>query len=223
MGFARDCHRRHLIPVVSRTRFNSSQLVRCLAGLGVGGSEAAQTVPERLAQWLDWTDAIALSGALSGLPNTLVDASPAAQRRAQAAVAAAERVRAELAAALDSARTEDADASPAERRRQHQALQRTMDARLVPLRAELRTALAALSPGMAQLAALDAVLERALAARERHLLGTVPGWLERHAATTRHTALLAELDTRMQPIEGLLQTLHSALRTAAPPTGQPTP
>ena len=76
---------------------------------------------------------------------------------------------------------------------------------------------------MAQLAALDAVLERALAARERHLLGTVPGWLERHDATTRHTALLAELDTRMQPIEGLLQTLHSALRTAAAPTGQPTP
>ena len=212
--------------MVSRTRFNSSQLVRCLAGLGVGGAEAAQTVPERLGQWLDWTDAIALSGALSGASHGApagAPPSPAAQRRAEAAVAAAGRVRAELAAALGAGRAEDADASPAERRRRHQALQRTLETRLAPLRAELRTALAGLSPAMAQLAALDAVLERALAARERHLLGTVPGWLERHDATTRHTALLAELDTRMQPIEGLLQTLHSALRTAAAPTGQPTP
>ena len=212
--------------MVSRTRFNSSQLVRCLAGLGVGGAEAVQTVPERLGQWMDWTDAIALSGALSrashGAPAG-APPSPAAQRRAEAAVAAAGRVRAELAAALGAGRAEADDASPAERRRRHQALQRTLETRLAPLRAELRTALAALSPALAQLAALDAVLERALAARERHLLGTVPGWLERHDATTRHTALLAELDTRMQPIEGLLQTLHSALRTAAAPTGQPTP
>jgi hypothetical protein len=216
------------MPVVSRTRFNSSQLVRCLAGLGVGGAEATTTVPERLGQWLDWTDAIALSGALSAAAQATPDnavASPTAQQRAEAAVAAADRVRADLIRALEAghAGAEDPDATPAERRRRHQALQRTMEMRLPPLRAELRTALAGLSPALAQLAALDAVLERALAARERHLLGTVPGWLERHDATTRHTALLAELDTRMQPIDGLLQTLRSALRTPTAPTGQPIP
>jgi hypothetical protein len=95
------------------------------------------------------------------------------------------------------------------------------------LRARLRAALAAV-PAQVRLAALDAVLDNALAARQRTLLGAATTLLQRrfeelrpaHAADPgRHwlaefgrdlkTALMAELDTRMQPAEGLLAALRN--------------
>lgn len=112
--------------------------------------------------------------------------------------------------------------------------QRAMDAQLGPLRNQLRAALARQSPALARLAALDAALDQALAVRERHLLGQVPGLVARPAQRQRAGALvtdadpqnfkrlqarwqallLAELDSRMQPIEGLLAALQQA--TAGP-------
>lgn len=213
-----------------RTSFNSSQLVRCLAGLQVGGmADAPQTVAERLSHWLDWTDAISLAGALNGGPAAVAQG---ASSRVAAAVDAFHRLRTDLARAI----TGDAlftAAAPAETdfapyRRQYQTHQRAMDSRIGPLRATVREAVSAHSPALQRLAALDAVMDKALAVRERHLLSGVPALVETHFARlepqpaewgrTLQRALLAELDVRLQPIEGLLEALsHDTEHPAAPP------
>ncbi len=121
-------------------------------------------------------------------------------------------------------------------RRRYVARQQAMEASIGPLRARLRTALAGRSPAMARLAAMDAVMEQLLGPREHHLLATVPTLLEKqfdrlaraepaaHSDTPAMDAtsewlsafahdvqgvLIAELDIRMQPVEGLLAALRS--------------
>jgi hypothetical protein len=102
-----------------------------------------------------------------------------------------------------------------------------METRLAPLRARVRAALSGTSPALRQLAALDAVLEGALLVRERHLLSKVPLWLEQHLERSRRAAapsdagprvqdtLLAELDLRLQPIEGMIEALIEARGASA--------
>ncbi|MFJ0904018.1 DUF3348 family protein, partial [Bordetella bronchiseptica] len=89
------------------------------------------------------------------------------------------------------------------------------------------------------LAVVDAIMERSLGARERTLLAAVPTLLERHFERLRQAALagpqeagdaappqpgawlatfgrdmrsvlLAELDIRLQPVEGLLAVLRAS-------------
>jgi len=111
-------------------------------------------------------------------------------------------------------------------RRSYIAHQRAMDAAIAELRTQVRAALSRLSPELSRLAALDGVLDDALLARERHLLASVPGLLEQHAAQLgeppspawqtacgQHLqrVLLAELDLRLQPVVGMIETIgHEA-------------
>ena len=119
------------------------------------------------------------------------------------------------------------------------ARQQAMEAGVGPLRAKLRAALAARSTEMAKLATVDAVMEQALQAREHTLLATVPAMLEKRFKGLRQAAmpapdaeapetdaapiawlpvfhqdirelLLAELDFRFQPVDGLLEALRSS-------------
>jgi hypothetical protein len=126
-------------------------------------------------------------------------------------------------------------------RRQLQAHQRAMAEHIAPLRAALRAALAQRSSALGGLAALDAVMDDALAAREKHVLSLVPAWLEQRFHERRRThapgphgsmaaegtpaqpepvptwriasgqemqdVLLAELDLRLQPVQGLADAL----------------
>jgi hypothetical protein len=117
-------------------------------------------------------------------------------------------------------------------RRAYLAQQGRMESAIAGLRSELRGALSGRSAGLARVAALDAALETALRAKERHLLATVPDvlqrhferlrqaqpmqWLHRYAADMQ-SVLLAELDLRLQPIEGLLATLNLDLESAGRP------
>ncbi|WP_090058790.1 DUF3348 domain-containing protein [Luteibacter sp. 329MFSha] len=122
-------------------------------------------------------------------------------------------------------------------RQRYLTLQRAMQGTTGRLRGELRDLLGRASEDMARLAELDAVMELALSPREQRLLGTVPGLLETHferlrrahagegspdaPATATHDAwldifrkdmqsvLLAELDVRFQPVEGLLAALRA--------------
>lgn len=116
------------------------------------------------------------------------------------------------------------------------ARQRAMLAATGRLRGRLRDLLAATSAGMARLADVDAVMEAALSPREHALLASVPGLLGVHfehlrkaalgqapgtepaPASTRgpwldifrndmQSVLLAELDVRFQPVQGLLAAL----------------
>jgi hypothetical protein len=64
-------------------------------------------------------------------------------------------------------------------RRQLTAHQRTMTERIAALRADVRLALTNQSAALGQLAAVDAVMDDALAAREKHVLSLVPALLEK--------------------------------------------
>lgn len=119
-------------------------------------------------------------------------------------------------------------------RQRYQSLQQTMESDIGDLRRRLRVMVAATTPGMAKLATVDAVMERSLGARERSLLASVPTLLGAHFERLRDAAqppadadaapsgawlraflddmrsvLLAELEVRFQPVEGLLAALRT--------------
>jgi hypothetical protein len=217
------------MPASPRTSFNSSQLIRFLASLDTADvADSRQTFAERLSQWLDWTGAISLSGALSAAPPASpASAAPGAASRAQAAIEEFKRMRTDLAQSITTdTRLANAGSAQGEPgfsgfRRHYLAHQRAMDARIGPLRANVRAALSGLSADLARLAALDAALAETLGARERHLLSSVPVRLERHFERSRkaggeppaaygvhlQSVLLAELEIRLQPIEGMIEAM----------------
>lgn len=106
------------------------------------------------------------------------------------------------------------------------ARQRAMQAATGRLRGRLRDALAQASPEMARLAEVDAAMELALSPREHALLANVPALMEQRFHRLRdarqesrawldgflrdlQSVLLAELDVRFQPVEGLLAALRT--------------
>ena len=123
-------------------------------------------------------------------------------------------------------------------RERYQDRQAAMDQAIGPLRRRIRSELTGASPALARLAALDTVMEQVVGGRERVLLANVPLWLEQHFERLRRDAretaadaslppptdaawldtfrhdfrdvLLAELDLRMQPVDGLLDALRRA-------------
>jgi hypothetical protein len=137
-------------------------------------------------------------------------------------------------AIADRGAAPDAEADFSSHRRSYAAKQQAMEASIGPLRARARAALARTSPSMARLAAVDAVMEEVVGTHERSLLATVPGLLEKRFKRLRQdepdpadgkgqparwlelfgkdmqAVLLAELDIRLQPVEGLLEALRSA-------------
>lgn len=174
-----------------RTGFNRSGLIRVLADLGVAEvGEARQSLGERLSQWLDLGDAMAVYSALHG-PSTAVATAPAAGDEAGLRGELARvrtwleegitvdgvfhpgkaRIKLPAPAPRDSAASA-ADFAPYHR--YYLAQQREMQSRIGPLRSRARAALASRSPAGRRLAALDAVMEEALAPRERPLLATIP-------------------------------------------------
>lgn len=204
---------------------------------------ARPILSDRLSQWLGWTDAIALASALN---DPVRMAAPPAKGRVTPS-RDLEQVRSALCKAIAD---DHALASMAQRRhipsgptgkgvlpdateyasyRQHyQSLQRSMEHAIGSLRERLRARLAGLSPDMAQLAAIDGLLDQALFTQERQRLGRIPALLETHFNQLRQTAqaqdttaetwlerfrndmrrvLLTELDVRLQPANGLLAAL----------------
>ena len=242
-----------------RTSFNSPTLLRWLARLSdLDVADARPVFAERLSEWLGWSDAILLADALGGGPAGGAAGAPAHPRPPEGSEAAeCAALRVALAAAISAAsapsaprssrssgagRNEPVSADPADftpHRRHLQTRQRAMDVAIAPLRARLRATLTARSAALAQLAAVDAVMEQVLAERAQRLLSSLPGLLERHFERLRLAAptpggsaappgggntlrraawqdqfdrdlqdvLLAELDFRMQPLEGLVAAL----------------
>ncbi|VTU23916.1 hypothetical protein SRS16CHR_03348 [Variovorax sp. SRS16] len=236
--------------VSQRTGFNGSALVCVLSRLtGTEVRESGQATADRLSQWFGWTDAISLSAALNG---GLAPAPAGARASSSAEEGEYARVRTALknAIAEDGLSTTDKEgrrlraSTPGDTaattaafkpyRQRYLAQQQAMESSIAPLRSRLRAALAARSPAMARLAAVDVVMEQVLGARERSLLTAASAGLARHFERLRQAAqasidpgdttppgewldlfckdmqdlLLAELDFRMQPIEGLLEALR---------------
>ena len=120
-------------------------------------------------------------------------------------------------------------------RQRYTKCQLAMETQVVPLRRRLRSSLADRSPALAKLAELDTVMEQVVGAQERALLATLgarlepcfdalrgvpddapigtpsqPGpWLDRFRLEMRNL-LLAELDLRLQPVEGLLEACRKS-------------
>ncbi len=241
-----------------RTSFDSSRLIRALSDLvSTDAAPPRQSFADRLGQWLDFADAIALFSALNGSTDAAGGPATAEHPALRDEFA---RVRGAL---LDSINT-DGVLTPGKARirlpapawhastpgaadylpyhRYYLAHQRDMGAAIAPLRASVRAGLAQRAPALRQLAALDGVLDQALAPRERSLLATVPQLLGRHFEQLHqahrsalptpddparwlqpgawlHTfcqdmrvVLRAELELRLQPVAGLLEALNEVTR-----------
>ncbi|MEM5365442.1 DUF3348 domain-containing protein [Paraburkholderia azotifigens] len=247
-----------MVQAPQRTAVSGPTLVRLLARLTAADVPAAsQSLSDQLSQWLGWTDAIALSTALSGTPPAVAGGARGARgagaleqecaglRAALADAIAGDSVlstRRRRGAAHAQTAPAQAEASYADFRQSYLALQQSMETRIGALRGRLRSLLAAKTPEMTRLAVVDAIMERSLGARERSLFGSVPGLLGGHFERLRkasqaadapangaapadsaaaspgvwldafrkdmQSVLLAELDIRFQPVEGLLAALR---------------
>lgn len=237
-----------MVEAPRRTGLSGPTLVRLLArltDLDVAGPK--QSLSDRLSLWLGWTDAIALSAVLNSNPSPAAAPAPGDEAAQECA-----RVRASLVKAISEPRGAKRErdrpgrapvrAAPAIPpadytlyRQRYVFLQQTMETGVGNLRSRLRTALAGTGPRMTRLAAVDAIMERALDPRERSVLAAVPGLLEGHFNRLRQaeeadaeaagaapgawleafrkdmrSVLLAELDIRFQPVEGLLAALRAS-------------
>jgi Protein of unknown function (DUF3348) len=247
-----------------RAHLHSSRLVRFLTENAM--IEAVQVqgdVGQKLGDWLDFRQAIALHGLLNPEPQA-PSSVPAHQRRAALMTPEAlSRHVDKFKASLEQSIAQGApsgtgltriDMPPATLdepiepkiafepyRRFYAAHQRQMENQVRTLRSQVRGQLAKSTPAMQQLAALDANFENILSEREAMLLGKVPKLLEKRftQALKQHlkkqaealaadanaprlkpdawllpwrqqvrTALLAELDTRLQPALGLLEAFN---------------
>jgi hypothetical protein len=185
-----------------------------------------------LSQWLSWAHAIALSTALDGKPSAPAFDAPTFGSEEEGECA---RVRGSLVDAIagdrDWQRGDEEVPTAVDYsvfRQRYLTRQRAMQAATGRLRGRLRDMLAAKSAEMARLAEVDAVMELALSPHEQKLLAAVPTLLGEHferlhraAETTSgawqdafrrdmQSVLLAELDVRFQPVEGLLAALRAS-------------
>lgn len=209
-----------------------SELTRLLAALA-DAAERPGTTPERtrpafaerLGHWLNWTGAIALSATLGPAP--AADDTPHARKGGGAEAdfrRVLEALEASIAAGPDEPASSPTDFGP--HRRHCVARQQAMQEAVGALRQRLREALQRHSPQGARLAAIDAVMDRSLAAQERSLLGLVPLRLQAHFESLHREAadpprqlqafrddmarvLRAELAHRLLPARGLLDTLRN--------------
>lgn len=239
---------------LTRAPIHSSRLVRFLTENALlDAVPRTEDVGQRLGDWLDFRQAIALHGVLS--PDQPITTSAPSRTPALAPEALRQhvtRVRASLEQSILQGAPPGSgltriDMPPAELdapvepktafepyRRFQAAHQKQMDSVLKNLRAQVRAQLTQSSSTLQQLAALDAAFENILGEREAQLLGKVSRLLEKRfaqglkqhlkkttdEATPAHdkplawlmpirqairTALLAELDARLQPTLGLVE------------------
>lgn len=227
---------RNPAPPAPAASFNTAQLIRLLAAwVEEPPTPARSSIAERLGQWLGWADAIALSAALNEPPAPAAE-PVLAHAAAQIARNTLARTRAELTRAIqtDPALSPTPDRQPlasarwpapppppatplladedegfAPLRRSLQAHQRAMAARIAPLREQARDAVRAM-PHLSRLAATDAVLDQALAERERLALAAIPGWAEKRFERLRRA-------TPATAGSGALPTTDENAPLAAPP------
>jgi hypothetical protein len=215
--------------------------VRQLQGLLPAGTTAPAEAPrqdlaERLGQWLNVADAITLSSAQASIAAIAFKPTPVAPVNGAALRAELDRVRAVLSRSITTRDPRhkpdpnDPDTELALCLQRYQDQQRRMEMSVDALRTHVRQTLAKATPRLAQLAALDAVMDQMLGGREQRLLNGVPAFLKtRFKALRREAAeaaeaggtawldgfvceleqtLLAELDHRLLPVLGLVEALE---------------
>jgi hypothetical protein len=152
-----------------------------LAGWACADAQAPATdIAERLSPWLSAFDAIGLQAAHQSIraidTAAPVPASDVRPLRSPSLEDEFQRVRSTLSRSISQHFADDAGYGAYQRR--HQKLQRDMEQVIAPLRDHVRQSIGRVSARLRQLAAIDAVFEHLLAAREQTLLPTVGTLLE---------------------------------------------
>ena len=208
-----------------------AELLALLAELALVDRAAAPApFSEGMGRWLGWKGAIPLSAVLHA-PLGPAHRHRPKQTGTHPLDAEFTRVHDALARAVadESSTAMEGGSDFVPFRRRYTGLQQAMGAAITPLRAQLRAAVARVSPEGARLAALDAVMANLLGAHEETQLAQLPALLHKHFKRLRrahgeaasltpwlHTfrkdmqrLLRAELALRLQPAQGLLDTLRN--------------
>lgn len=175
-------------------------------------------VAEQLAQWLGTVDAVKLSRALHAIETLPAEAGSLANLKAvdlpaldhlvektkadlqalvTAKVAAPKPLRARADNTPVQAPDPQVEADYAAHSPRYLDLQKQIDTRLLAVRVQVRHALAQGSSGLRQLAALDAVMEQMLGAREQRLWASLSGHLERRLVRRHHEHLQTLQNSRV--------------------------
>ena len=181
---------------LTRTNFNSSKLIRVLVDLThVETVETGSPFAEKLAAWVDFSDAITLCATHTSGAQSTQQATPSIASgvlsdeliRVRTSLVQAvtlgystigARTRVELPSPKPGMTIDDAvDYEPY--RRYHLAHQREMELSVRPLRATARKVLSIASPTLRQLADLDAAFDGILSERESKLFSTIPSLLQK--------------------------------------------
>jgi hypothetical protein len=203
-----------------------SALVRQLSeGSGVGAAApTGQDFAERLGAWLSVADSITLRTALQSIPAAQkAKLSSAVPIDPQSLAEELQRVRATLTKSITTVESAlpsrgradhsshvaapvpviplDPAAEFAMLHQRYSEQQRRMEMSVDALRARAREVLAQASPELAQLAALDGVVDKMLGGREQHLLSTVPAFLKKRFEQLRRQAA-AEAAADTEPLFG---------------------
>ncbi len=235
--------------LVLRSNLQSTRLVRLLGPwLPAAVAAPRQDVAERLGQWLNVSEAISLHQSQSAacalarragqaVPVVHLPADQPAELYAEFQQAL-QRVRGVLSQSilardpLHRPDPHDLDTEWALFHQRLQGQQRRMALSVDALRSHVRQRMAAATPALAQLAALDAAMEPLFGEREQRLLAaTLPALLKARFGALRQSArltdipenlrwlqtftaefeqiLLAELELRLQPVTGLIETLEA--------------
>lgn len=227
--------------------FSSSRFVRLLGDSTLVNVEPfRQDSAERLSLWLNAFDAIKLQAAQQPIrAQAKQKPSHADAARARALEEEFHGLRRALVKAMTVNDLSGAGGKPAPRpilppqtpleaeteygpyRRRYLDQQRQMELRIEPFRDHVRQTVAAASPGLRQLAMLDAVLEETLGGREQKLLSTVPALLEKRFERLKETQaggwqqafgqelqaiLLAEMNLRLEPVAGLIEAFSNEVK-----------
>jgi len=217
----------------SRPPLPGPPLTRILSRIGAAKSPTEPPVlPAVLSTWVDWNRAVVLARALDAPAANREQVSSASD----AAGLEDECVQAQtdLRASVDVLLAEllHAPATTALLLKRVAGFQRSLQIACGRLRGRLRDALACASEDQRRLAELDAVMEQVLSPREFRLLEQMPTWATQHCAPASDVPidpahpiwpdglpphlcadlrelLLAELELRFHPIQGLRAALHS--------------
>ncbi len=185
--------------VLPRARLHSSALLRFLSEKALlDGTAAPGDVGQRLGDWLDFRQAIALQGFIGSLdqaeaapaqPTARVDAQVLRERFAQVRAALEQSIVQGTAPAPGMTRIEqpatelpqpiDTKTAFDPFRRFALGHQRQMDSVIRGLRTQLRGMLDKGTTAQRQLAALDGIFDNVLMAREARLLGKIPAEFEK--------------------------------------------
>jgi hypothetical protein len=212
-----------------------ARLLARFAGVDALPPPPADTLSARLAQWIDWPQAVGLAAAL----DAKVPAGGAGPFEVESDPCDALGDR--LLALIERDRMFSADLEPEPTgtffKERYAALQQLIGAEAGLLRKQLRHRLGTRGGQFARLAAVDAAIEPSMAERERTLLAAVPDAVLRRFERVRldstgapaapHTGaiasfrrdlrqlLAAELDLRLQPSRALLGALRTQAQTHA--------